>query len=177
MADQGTHRSRSISELFSVVLAEEAIAVGGAYMGTFRRINTAHVSEEVPRFGSRDTVTTDDAAAWLRGDGDMIIAAMGRVVPIAVQIGVLAHADLGRLSALGRYCRRGSVRRTWGSDMAKLAGQLGRFAGSPEQLRSIQVAILVPLELDVLAGRRDFASRNDLIEYLYRHIPLSDVVV
>lgn len=142
-------------------------------MGASQRINAAHLSNEDGRFWVPDTFTTDDAAAWLRGEGDLLSAGMGRVVPVPVQIGVLAHASLDRLSALGRYYRRGSIRRTWGSDMARLAGDLARIAASPEQLRQIQADTLVPLELDVLAGRRRFASRSDLIEYLSSRIPLS----
>src|SRR5271154_253888 len=123
-------------------------------MGSFQRINAAQRSDEDGRFQAPDTFITDDAAAWLRGEGDLLRAGMGRVVPVPVQIGVLAHASLDRLSTLGRYYRRGSIRRTWGSDMAGLAGELAGFAASPEQLRHIQSDILVPLELDVLAGRR-----------------------
>ncbi len=61
--------------------------------------------------------------------------------------------------------------------MARLAGDIARVAASPEQLRHIQADILVPLELDVLAGRRKFACRGALIEYLYSRIPLSAVAV
>jgi len=146
-------------------------------VGTFQRINADHLSKGDQRFRAQDTVTTDDAAAWLRGEGDLLSAGMGRVVPVPVQIGVLAHANLDRLNALGRYCKRGSIRRTWGSDMARLAGDLARFAASPEQLRHIQADILVPLELDVLAGRRTFACRSALIEYLYSRIPLAVVAI
>lgn len=121
-----------------------------------------------PEQGSEvpDTGTADRAAAWLGGEGDLVTAGMGRSVPVGVQLGVLAHADLDRLRDLGRYCRRGSVRRTWGTDMARLAGDLADAAGSPEELDRIQSEVLVPLELDVLAGRRVVAGRHDLISYL-----------
>ena len=59
------------------------------------------------------------AEDWLRGRADLLIAGMGGQVPLVVQIGVLAHADLGRLADLGRNSRRGSVRRAWGTEMAR----------------------------------------------------------
>ena len=51
------------------------------------------------------------AGDWLQGNGDLLIAGMGGQVPVAVQLGVLAHADLNRLADLGRGRRLGSVRR------------------------------------------------------------------
>ena len=65
------------------------------------------------------------AGDWLQGNGDLLIAGMGGQVPVAVQLGVLAHADLNRLADLGRNRRLGSVRRTWGTQMARLAGESG----------------------------------------------------
>jgi hypothetical protein len=62
------------------------------------------------------------AEDWLRGRADMLIARMGRQVPAVVQLDVLPHADLGRLADLGRNSRLGSVRRAWGTEMARLAG-------------------------------------------------------
>ena len=112
-----------------------------------------------------DTGTADRAAAWLRGEGDLVTAGMGRTVPVPVQLGVLAHADIDRLRTLGRFCRRGSVRRTWGTDMARLAGDLAESTGTAEKLRQVQAEVLVPLELDVLAGRRVW-TRYDLITHL-----------
>jgi hypothetical protein len=53
------------------------------------------------------------AEDWLRGRADLLIAGMGGRVPVVVQLGVLAHADLGRLADLGRHSRRG--RRTAGA--------------------------------------------------------------
>jgi hypothetical protein len=51
------------------------------------------------------------AEDWLRGQADLLIAGMGGQVPVVVQLGVLAHADLDRLADLGRNSRLGSVRR------------------------------------------------------------------
>ena len=45
------------------------------------------------------------AEDWLQGQGDLLIAGMGGRVPLAVQVGVLAHADLNRLADLGRHSR------------------------------------------------------------------------
>jgi hypothetical protein len=112
----------------------------------------------------------DEVAAWLRGEADMVIAAMGRRVPLVVQLGVLAHATLDRLHDLGRYGRRGSVRRAWGTEMAHLAGDIADLCRSQEDLNRLQADVLVPLELDVVAGRRDFASREDAVAYLRGHI-------
>ena len=122
------------------------------------------VEPELPDIG-----TADRAAAWLRGEGDLVTAGMGRPVPVRMQIGVLAHADLERLRALGRYCRRGSVRRTWGTDMARLAGDLAETAGSAEKLHRIQAEILVPLELDALGDHRVW-TRHELVAHLQNHV-------
>ena len=70
------------------------------------------------------------AEDWLRGRADLLIAGMGGQVPAVVQLGVLARADLGRLADLGRNSRRGSVRRAWGTEMARLAGDLAGLAAT-----------------------------------------------
>ena len=87
------------------------------------------------------------AGDWLQGQGDLLIAGMGGQVPVAVQLGVLAHADLNRLAGLGRHSRLGSVRRAWGTEMARLAGDLASLAATPERLATLQRDLLVPLEL------------------------------
>src|SRR5215472_4746239 len=78
------------------------------------------------------------AGDWLEGRGDLLIAGMGGRVPVAVQLGVLAHADLGRLADLGSNRRVGSVRRAWGTQMAGLGGhaELSTRAGAISYLRS-----------------------------------------
>jgi hypothetical protein len=77
---------------------------------------------------------TARAEDWLRGRADMLIAGMGGRVPAVVQLGVLAHADLGRLADLGRSSRLGSVRRAWGTEMARLASDLARAAATHGRL-------------------------------------------
>ncbi len=129
----------------------------------------AHSQRLAPLRAEHDgegVLLAEEVAAWLRGEGDMVIAAMGRRVPLVVQLGVLAHATLDRLQDLGRYGRRGSVRRAWGTEMAQLAGDIARLCGSQEELNRLQADVLVPLELDVSAGRRDFTSREDAIASL-----------
>ncbi len=116
--------------------------------------------------GGEGALLAEEAAAWLQGEGDLLTAALGRRVPIVAQLGVLAHARLARLQDLGRYCRRGSVRRAWGTEMARLAGDIARLCGSQEALTRLQADVLVPLELDVVAGRRAFACREDAITYV-----------
>jgi hypothetical protein len=111
------------------------------------------------------------AEDWLRGRADLLIAAMGGQVPIVVQLGVLAHADLGRLADLGRNSRLGSVRRAWGTEMARLAGDLAGLAATPEGLAALQRDLLVPLELEALAGRAGFLTRADAISYLRNRLP------
>ena len=93
------------------------------------------------------------AEDWLRGPGRSAHRGMGGQVPAVVQLGVLAHADLGRLANLGRNRRLGSVRRAWGTEMARLAGDLTVLAATPERLAALQRDLLVPLELEALAGR------------------------
>ena len=75
------------------------------------------------------------AEDWLQGRADLLIAGMGGQVPAVVQLGVPAHADLGRLADLGRNSRLGSVRRTWGTEMARLAGDLAGLAATSRTAR------------------------------------------
>ena len=114
------------------------------------------------------------AEDWLQGHGDLLIAAMGGRVPLAVQVGVLAHGDLNRLADLGRHSRLGSVRRAWGTQMARLAGDIAAYAATPERLAVLQRDLLVPLELEMLAGRAEFSTRSSAISYLRRRLPLPE---
>jgi len=109
----------------------------------------------------------------LRGEGDLLAAASGRPVPVAVQLGVLAHGDLRRLRDLGRLARRGSVRRAWGEEMAALAGDLARAAGTTDELRRLQAQVLVPLELEALAGRPAWSSRDEAVALIRARVRLS----
>src|SRR5262245_66514975 len=70
------------------------------------------------------------AGDWLQGKGDLLIAGMGGQVPVAVQLGVLAHAGLTRLADLGRNRRIGSVRRACGTILAALAGYMDDYTPS-----------------------------------------------
>ena len=85
------------------------------------------------------------AEDWLRGRADLLIAGMGGQVPVVAQLGVLAHADLGRLADLGRNSRLGAVRRTWGTEMARLAA--------------------------LAAGRADVSTRAGVISHLRTQLP------
>jgi len=113
------------------------------------------------------------AEDWLSGQGDLLIAGMGGQVPVTVQLGVLAHADLNRLADLGRHSRLGSVRRAWGTEMARLAGDLATLAATPERLAALQRDLLVPLELQALAGRAEFSTRAGAISYLHSQLLLT----
>src|SRR5215471_6951347 len=90
------------------------------------------------------------AEDWLRGRADLLIAGMGGQVPVVAQLSVLAHADLGRLADLGQNSRLGAVRRAWGTDMARLTGELAVQAATSDRLATLQRDVLVPLELEVL---------------------------
>jgi len=114
------------------------------------------------------------AGDWLRGNGDLLIAGMGGRVPVAVQLGVLAHADLGRLADLGHNRRLGSVRRAWGTQMARLAGDLADFAATPQRLAVLQRDLLVPLELRALGGSAELSTRAGAIGYLRSQLSLPD---
>jgi len=110
-----------------------------------------------------DFPTAAGAEAWLTGLGDLAYAGRGLSVPAPVQIGVLAHGDLARLRDLGRLAGRGSVQRAWGRDMARLAGEVAARTGTPGRLADLQRRMLVPLELDVLARRREATTRSDAV--------------
>ena len=114
------------------------------------------------------------AGDWLRGQGDLLIAGMGGQVPVAVQLGVLAHADLNRLAGLGRHRQLGSVRRAWGTQMARLAGDLAEFAATPQRLAALQRDLLVPLELMALDGSAELSTRAGAVSYLRSQLPLPD---
>jgi hypothetical protein len=112
------------------------------------------------------------AQSWLSGTGDLLFASLGGQVPLAVRLGVLAHADFKRLTDLGRHCQRGSVRRAWGTAMAMMAGDIAQQAGTAEALAALQRDVLQPLELELLAGQVRFTATSDLIAYLgYRLSP------
>jgi hypothetical protein len=110
------------------------------------------------------------AQSWLGGTGDLLFASLGGQVPLAVRLGVLAHADIARLTDLGRHCQRGSVRRAWGTAMATMAGDIVRQAGTAEALAALQHDVLQPLELELLAGHASFTGTSDLIAYLRRRL-------
>jgi hypothetical protein len=114
------------------------------------------------------------AESWLNGTGDLLFAGLGEQVPLAVQLGVLAHADIGRLADLGRHCRGGSVRRAWGTPMAGMAGDIAQHAGTAEALAELQRDVLQPLELELLAGRVSFTASSDLIAYLRCRLSASE---
>jgi len=114
------------------------------------------------------------AGDWLRGRGDLLIAGMGGQVPVAVQLGVLAHADLNRLADLGHNRRLGSVRRAWGAQMARLAGDLADLAATPQRLAALQRDLLVPLELMALDGRAELSTRAGAVSYLRNRLPRPD---
>jgi hypothetical protein len=123
------------------------------------------------------TVRADPASqahSWLTGTGDLLFAAERGQVPLSVRLGVLAHGDIRRLADLGRNCRRGSVRRAWGTEMARLAGEIAEQAGTAEALAAVQHTVLVPLELDSLAGHNAFTSAGDLIAYLRSRLSASE---
>ena len=135
-------------------------------MASFRLRPTRHLG--VP--ASADPAA--QAGDWLEGRGDLLIAGMGGRVPVAVQLGVLAHADLGRLADLGSNRRVGSVRKAWGTQMAGLAGDLADFAATPQRLAALQRDLLVPLELKALGGHAELSTRAGAISYLRSQLPL-----
>ena len=137
-------------------------------MAPFRLRRTRHLGAPA----SADPAA--QAGDWLHGKGDLLIAGMGGQVPVAVQLGVLAHADLGRLADLGRGRRLGSVRRAWGTQMARLAGDLADFAATPQRLAALQRDLLVPLELRALGGHAEFSTRAGAISYLRSQLPLPE---
>jgi hypothetical protein len=114
------------------------------------------------------------AQSWLSGTGDLLFAGLRGQVPLAVRLGVLAHADISRLTDLGRHCRRGSVRRTWGTEMAGLAGDIAHHTGTAEALAVFQRDVLQPLELELLAGQVTLTSASDLIAYLRCRLPAAE---
>jgi hypothetical protein len=115
------------------------------------------------------------AQSWLSGTGDLLSAGLTGRVPLAVRLGVLANADISRLTDLGRHCRRGSVRRSWGTEMARLTGDIAQHTGTAEALAAFQRRVVQPLELELLAGRVTFASTSDLIAYLRWHLSAVEV--
>ena len=56
--------------------------------------------------------------------------------------------------------------------MARLAGELAALAATPDRLATLQRDVLVPLELEVLAGRADVSTRAGVISHLRNKLPL-----
>src|SRR5215470_10720575 len=67
------------------------------------------------------------AEDWLRARADLLIAGMGGRIPVVAQLGVLAHADLGRLADLGRNSRLGAVRRAGRVDVSTRTGVISHL--------------------------------------------------
>ena len=57
--------------------------------------------------------------------------------------------------------------------MARLAGELAVLAATTDRLATLQRDVLVPLELEVLAGRADVSTRAGVISHLRNQLPLS----
>jgi hypothetical protein len=55
--------------------------------------------------------------------------------------------------------------------MARLAGDIAGYAATPERLAVLQRNLLVPLELEVLAGRAEFSTRSSAVSYLRSRLP------
>ena len=58
-----------------------------------------------------------------------------------------------------------------GNGDGRLAGDLAVLAATPERLAALQRDLLVPLELDVLAGRADISTRAGVISHLRNQLP------
>jgi hypothetical protein len=56
--------------------------------------------------------------------------------------------------------------------MARLAGDLAALAATPDRLAALQRDVLVPLELEVLAGRAGVCTRAGIISHLRTQLPL-----
>ena len=56
--------------------------------------------------------------------------------------------------------------------MARLAGELAVLAATSDRLATLQRDVLVPLELEVLAGRADVSTRAGVISQLRNQLPL-----
>jgi hypothetical protein len=138
-----------------------------------RRRTPAAAPTAAPERRAVDEVglAVDEATAWLSGEGDLLIAAAGRSVPVAVQLGVLAHGSFERLTNLGKDAKRGVVRRAWGIEMASLAGDIASATGSGAQLAAFQTDCLIPLEIEVLAGHRAGHSRVAIIQLVTDRLP------
>lgn len=53
-----------------------------------------------------------------------------------------------------------------GTEMARLAGDLAALAATPGRLAALQRDLLVPLELEALAGRAELSTRTGAINHL-----------
>ena len=56
--------------------------------------------------------------------------------------------------------------------MARLAGELTALAATSDRLATLQRDVLVPVELEVLAGRADVSTRAGVISHLRNKLPL-----
>ena len=56
--------------------------------------------------------------------------------------------------------------------MARLADELAALAATSDRLAALQRDVLVPLELDVLAGGADVSTRAGVISHLRNQLPL-----
>ena len=56
--------------------------------------------------------------------------------------------------------------------MARLPGDLAALAATPGRLAALQRDLLVPLELEALAGRAELSTRAGAINHLRDQLPL-----
>jgi hypothetical protein len=57
--------------------------------------------------------------------------------------------------------------------MARLAGDLAVLAATPERLAALRRDVLVPVELEVVAGGAELSTRTDAISHLRNQLALS----
>jgi hypothetical protein len=91
----------------------------------------------------------------LAGDALNLYKESGRrMAPAWAYLNQLAHSNVEDLVRLARRCHddRSSV---WDETVSYLAAELLGFDGRPEAIVNIQREVLIPIELDVLAGRKD----------------------
>ena len=113
----------------------------------------AEVGRRVPRVGTTEWGgVVAEATALLEGRlADSTVAGWPR--PSWVWVNRLAHGSWDELCDLSQ--KRHRWVRIWEGATTVLAAEMISYAGTPDGLLALQRGALIPLELDILAGRVD----------------------
>jgi hypothetical protein len=104
-----------------------------------------------PRRFKGSTIAAE-CSAFLSGEAAALLESRGRIRPCWAWLNALAHGPESDLERQARSLGRPSTRGRWETANAFLAGELLATSRRGSSMEALQSDVLVPLELDLLAG-------------------------